>query len=84
LAFGFSSLLVLLATMVINSKLQGVILPLLAIPMSFPLILAGIELPMEALVGSGIWSSSWLTIILIADVLYFVAGCNLYDFAVKS
>lgn len=84
LSIGFSSLLVLLATITINARLQGILLPLLAIPLSFPLILAGIELPLEALLGGGIWDSSWLPLLIVADVIYFVGGGNLYDFAVKA
>lgn len=84
LSIGFSSLLVLLATITINAKLQGILLPLLAIPLSFPLILAGIELPLEALIGEGIWGSSWLPLLIVADVIYFIGGGNLYDFAVKA
>lgn len=84
LSLGFSSLLVLLATITINARLQGILLPLLAIPLSFPLILAGIELPLEALIGEGIWVSSWLPLLIVADVVYFLGGGNLYDFAVKA
>lgn len=84
LSLGFSSLLVLLATITINARLQGILLPLLAIPLSFPLILAGIELPLEALIGGGIWESSWLPLLIVADVVYFIGGGNLYDFAVKA
>lgn len=84
LSLGFSSLLVLLATITINARLQGILLPLLAIPLSFPLILAGIELPLDALIGGGIWDSSWLPLLIVADVVYFVGCGNLYDFAVKA
>jgi ABC-type transport system involved in cytochrome c biogenesis permease component len=84
LSIGFSSLLVLLSTITINARLQGIILPLLAIPLSFPLTLSGIELTLESLVGGGIWQSPWLPLLIIADVVYLVGGFNLFESAVKS
>lgn len=84
LSVGYSSLLVLLATITINLRLQGIMLPLLAIPLSFPLTLAGIELISEALVGSGIGHSSWLPLLIGANLVYGIGGLNLYEFAVKS
>lgn len=84
LSVGYASLLVLLATITINVRLQGILLPLLAIPLSFPLTLAGIELVSESLIGGGISNSAWLPLLIVADVVYGVGGLNLYDFAVKS
>jgi ABC-type transport system involved in cytochrome c biogenesis permease component len=84
LSVGYSCLLVLLATITINVRLQGILLPLLAIPLSFPLTLAGIELVSESLIGGGIGNSAWLPLLIVADVVYGVGGLNLYDFAVKS
>ena len=83
-SFGIASLFVLLSTLTANSKLHGILLPIIGIPLSFPIILPTIEFFLNALLGEPIWNSTWFTLIIISNIVYFVGGINLYDFAVKA
>jgi heme exporter protein B len=60
-----AALVVLLSALTGTSRIRGVLLPLLTIPLLFPLFFAGIELTTHALIfgvfdTSSIWVSHWL------------------------
>ncbi len=82
---GYTALAIILAALTANSKLKSLLLPLVLIPLLFPLLMCGLELSNEALSSQGIaWDSAWITFVIVLDVIYIVLGINLYPFAIKG
>ena len=83
--FGFSCLMVLLGAVSSTSRLKGVVLPILILPLAIPFFWAGSELSQILIAApKEIFNSSWLSLVVVADVLYFLLGFNLYGFAVEG
>jgi ABC-type transport system involved in cytochrome c biogenesis permease component len=57
----------------------------LVLPLTFPLLAAAIEL-FQAILQNGTLEldSIWLTLLVVADVLYFILGLNLFSFAIRE
>lgn len=83
--FAFTSIAVLLAAISAVSRMKGMLLPLLVLPLTFPLLAAAIEL-FQAILQNGALQldSIWLTLLVVADVLYFILGLNLFSFAIRE
>jgi ABC-type transport system involved in cytochrome c biogenesis permease component len=80
-----SALIVLVAGMAGTSKLRGVLLPLLTLPLLFPLFFAGVELTMECMLYGAITPGSiWPGIILVSGAAFLLVGINAYEVAVKG
>jgi heme exporter protein B len=84
-SLAFSSLLVLLSAVASTSRMKGVLLPLITLPLCFPLFFAGIEMTTELVLrGSVELSSPWPSVVLCADALFFVLGVNLFEYVVRD
>ena len=82
---GFSLLCTLFSFVTVTSKMKGTLLGLVLIPLLFPLYLALTELFSEIFASGAVEPySPWLSLLLILDVIYFIAGINLFEFIVKE
>jgi len=77
--FAHSALSLLLAPLSISSRMQVVLLPLLALPLLFPLYLGATELFLTSLLAEGeLVDSPWLRVIACLAVLYPALGAGLF------
>ena len=84
-AFGFSCLSVLLSCIALQSKVSSLLLPLMLLPLLFPMFYALIELSAINLgPETNFFSSIWFTLLIGLDVLYAVIGVNLYTHVLKE
>jgi heme exporter protein B len=83
--FGYTALLVLFSTTTHTSPLKNLILPIVIIPITFPLFFAALELSNTIMLGDALeLSNIWISLALALDLIYFVAGVNLYQFMSRS
>jgi len=87
--FGASSalaaLLALLAAVASTSKLKGILLPIISLPVLFPVFLCGMEMTTELVLnGSLNEGSPWPLVLLCAETLYLAAGVNLFEVAIRE
>ena len=76
---------VLLSAVAGTSRMRGVLLPLLSLPLLFPVFFAGVELTAQVVVAGGIDASSpWAVILACTNALYVVLGVNLFEFAIRD
>ena len=76
---------VLLSGIAGTSRLRGVILPVIALPLLFPVFFAGVELTAQLVVSGGIEPTTvWPTILVCANAVYVVLGINLYELAIRE
>jgi len=79
------ALVVLLSALTGTSRIRGVLLPLLTIPLLFPLFFAGIELTTHALIfGVFDTSSIWLSLLLLIFTTFTLVGINTYELAIRE
>ena len=82
---GYSALATLLVAISATSRLRGLLLPLILLPLVGPLLFSGIELSRVAFEqGSISLDSPWLSLLISLDVVYFLAGLNLYEHALRD
>ncbi len=87
--FGASSalaaLLVLLAAVASTSKLKGILLPIIALPVLFPVFLCGMEMTTDLVLDGALREGSpWPLVLVCAETMYLVAGINLFELAVRE
>jgi ABC-type transport system involved in cytochrome c biogenesis permease component len=79
------SLLALLAAVASTSKLKGILLPIISLPVLFPVFLCGMEMTTELVLNGTLNEGTpWPLILLCAETLYLVAGINLFEMAIKE
>lgn len=82
---GIAPLMVLLGGVASTSRMRGVLLPLLVLPLMFPFFLAGTELTAELIIGRSLsMTSPWLSVLIGADTLFILLGMNLYAFSLRD
>jgi len=80
-----ASLLVLSSAMTGTSRLRGVLLPLVTLPLLFPLFFAGVELTtMCVLYGSVDAAGVWPSVMGLSGLLFLLVGINTYELAVRE
>ncbi len=80
-ALGFAALATLLAS--ISSRLRGgdLVLPLLAVPMFVPALIAGVKASAAALGGAPLSEFAvWLKVLVAFDVMFVAAGYLLFEY----
>lgn len=83
--FSYSALSTLLSALTNGSKYQALLLPLILIPLVFPIFFAGMELSFNLILNQEFsLLSNWFTLLCFLNVLYIVLGINLYSYALKS
>jgi len=89
IGFGASSalaaLLALLAAVASTSKLKGILLPIISLPVLFPVFLCGMEMTSDVILNGALNEASpWPVVLLCAEMLYIVAGINLFEVAIRE
>lgn len=83
--FAYSSLSTLLSAISSFSKLKGLLLPIILLPLLFPVLFAALELSSEIVVNSEFdIANIWVSLLIILNVIYIALGINLYEFAIKD
>lgn len=82
---GYAALATLLTALASTSRLKGVLLPVVLLPLVFPLFFGAIELSMSVVLdGSVPFESAWFSLLLGLDVVYVVLGFNLFEYVVRE
>ena len=85
ITFGYASLSTITIAIAGTSRLKGVLLSLILLPLMFPLFFSAVELTMVIAEHGAISPSSpWLSVIGASDTIYFFAGLNLYGYLIKE
>lgn len=80
---GYSALATIVAALTTGARLRNVLLPLILLPLLFPLFFCAIELTTMILdQGSVPLSSQWLSLLAGLAVVYVALGATLFEFAV--
>jgi heme exporter protein B len=80
-----SALITLISGVAGTSRLRGVLIPLLTLPLLFPLFFAGVELTTECLLYGEVQPGSiWPGIILISATAFLLVGVNSYEAVVRD
>lgn len=81
----YTALATLLAGISVSGRLKQLLLPLILLPLLFPLLLAAIELSMSLIVeGSIDWRSPWCSLLAVLNVLYVTLGINLFEYVIQE
>ncbi len=82
-ALGFAALATLLSAATGHTRAGDMILPILAVPMFVPALIAGVKASSAALMGAPLASmGDWLKIMVAFDVLFITAGYLLFEHVV--
>ena len=82
-ALGFSAVATLLSAATSRTRAGDMLLPMLAVPMFVPALIAGVKASAAALSGAPFSAmADWLKIMLAFDVLFVVAGYLLFEYVV--
>lgn len=80
-----AALVVLLVGVAGTSRLRGVLVPLLALPLLFPLFFAGVEMTSNVVLYGGLpVGSVWPSILVCINALYVILGINLFELAIRE
>jgi len=81
----FSAITVLLSAVAGTSRMRGVLLPLIALPLVFPIFFAGLEMTSQITIRGALdVGSPWPAILVCTCALFVVLGINLYEAAVRD
>ena len=84
-ALGFAALATLLAAISGQTRAGDLILPLLAVPMFAPALIAGVKASAAALAGAPLARfANWLEVLVAFDVLFVGVGYILFEFVVRE
>ncbi|RMG41044.1 MAG: hypothetical protein D6719_09405 [Candidatus Dadabacteria bacterium] len=82
---GYAALSSLLAAMTMTARLRDLLLPLILLPLLFPLFFSALELTADIVVDQNFDPGSvWLSLLIGLDLLYILFGINLYEFVVRE
>lgn len=82
-ALGFAALVTLLAAVAGRMRAGDLLLPLLAVPMFVPALIAGVKAGELALDGTPLGAAAlWLKLLAAFDVLFLSAGYLLFEYAI--
>ena len=80
-----AALVVLLVGVAGTSRLRGILVPLLALPLLFPLFFAGVEMTSNVVLSGGLPAGSvWPSILVCINALYLILGINLFELAIRE
>lgn len=84
-SIGYAAVATLTVPMTAAFRARALFLPVILLPLLFPLLLAAIELSQEVMqTGSLNYESLWLSMLLGLDVMYIALGINLYEFVLRD
>ena len=80
-----AALVTLLAGIAGTSRLRGVLIPILSLPLLFPVFFAGVEMTSDLVTLGGLRQGSvWPVILVAAGSLYGLVGVNLFESAIRD
>jgi heme exporter protein B len=80
-----AALVVLLSAITATARLRGVLLPLVTIPLLFPLFFAGVEMTTACVLYGAVESGSiWPSIMLVSATAFILVGINTYELAIRE
>jgi ABC-type transport system involved in cytochrome c biogenesis permease component len=80
-----AALVVLLSAVTSTSRLRGVLLPLVTIPLLFPLFFAGVEMTTSCILYGAIEGGSvWPSVMLLTATVFLLVGVNTYELAIRE
>ncbi len=81
----YAPLATLLSAIAMTSRLRQVLLPLILIPLIFPLFFAAVELTASVTHSHTLdLSSAWLSLLIGLDVVYLTLGINLFEYVIRE
>lgn len=81
----YTALSTLLVAIAQGARIKNLLLPLILLPLIFPLFFAAIEASYQIFNAGGVdYGSFWISLLIALDVVYFVAGLNLYEFVIRE
>ena len=84
-SLALAALVVLLVGIAGTSKLRGVLIPILALPLLFPLFFAGVEMTTQIVIRGALdFGDIWPSIMICANALYILVGINLFEVAIRD
>jgi heme exporter protein B len=84
-ALGFAALVTLLAAIAGRLRAGDLLLPLLAVPMFVPALIAGVKAGELALAGAALGTAAqWFKVLAAFDVLFLSAGYLLFEYAIAE
>lgn len=83
--FAYSALSTLLVAISTFSKIKNLLLPVLLIPLIFPVFFCALELTSNLILNNQFAISNiWFSILIGINFIYLALGINLYKFAIKD
>ena len=80
-----SALATILSGMTVASHMRQILLPLLMLPLIFPILFAATELTAQSMSPAGLeYGSPWFSLLIGLDVLYLAVGINLFEFVIRE
>lgn len=80
-----AALVTLLSGIAGTSRLRGVLVPILSLPLLFPVFFAGVEMTADlVMLGALRAGSVWPVLLVAAGSLYLMVGINLYESAIRD
>jgi len=68
-----------------TSRLRGVLVPLLALPLLFPLFFSGVEMTLQIVLTGGLQPGTvWPSILVCINALYIILGINLFELSIRE
>ncbi len=84
-SFSLAGLVTLLSGIAGTSRLRGVLVPILSLPLLFPVFFAGVEMTADLVtLGALRQGSVWPVILVAAGSLYGLVGLNLFESAIRD
>ena len=84
-SLGYCAMSTLLTAMTATSRLKGLLLPVVLLPLLFPLLFAALELTTLLIYEGTIFGDTiWLSMLLAFDLIYIVAGINLFGVVISD
>lgn len=84
-SFALAALVSLLSGIAGTSKLRGVLVPILSLPLLFPVFLSGVEMTTDLVTLGGLRQGSvWPVILVAAGSMYALVGVNLFETAIRD
>lgn len=82
---GYCALSTLVAVIANASRLKNMLMPLVLMPLLFPLFLAALQITAEIMQnGAFDIGSVWVSLLVAVDVIYIALGFNLYEFVLRE
>lgn len=81
----YSALATLLAALGIGSRMRGMLLPLLLLPLIFPIFFCALELSVNLQeLGRLDFNSFWFSFLVVLNLFYLACGCLLFRYVIRE